>query len=187
LLIVFFSACRLGKEYQRPQLELPKQFNGLSFSDTSSIADIEWKKFFTNPELQQLIAKGINYNHNLLIALKRIDVAQSRVNQSKALQLPQVDLGLAGQVSRPSNNSLSGISLKNFIGTSYVENYSAGVSLSWEADVWGKIRRQKEAALAEYLSTYEGAKAVQTEIVANIAQGFFNLLMLTFKILIPLF
>ena len=177
-LIVFLSACRLGKEYQRPQVELPKQFNTITFADTSSIADIEWKKFFTNPELQELIVKGINYNHDLLIAIKRMDIAQLRVNQSKALQLPQIDLALTGQISRPSNNSLNGISLKNFIGRSYIENYSAGVNLSWEADIWGKIRAQKEIALTEYLRTTEAAKAVQTQLVADIAQGFFNLMML---------
>ncbi len=178
LLLVLLSACRLGKEYQRPQLELPKQFNANSFSDTSSIADIEWRKFFTNPELQELIVKGINYNHDLLIAIKRIDIAQLRVNQSKALQLPQVDVALTGQISRPSNNSLNGISLKNFIGKSYVENYSAGVNVSWEADIWGKIRGQKEIVFTEYLRTAEAAKAVQTQLVADIAQGFFNLMML---------
>ena len=178
LLIVFLSACKVGKEYQRPQLELPKQFNAISFSDTSSVADIEWKKFFTNPELQELISKGINYNHDLQIAITRIEIAQLRVKQSKTLQLPQVDLALTGQLSRPSNNSLNGISLKNFIGKSYVENYSAGVNLSWEADIWGKIRAQKEIALTEYLRTTEAAKAVQTQLVADIAQGFFNLLVL---------
>ncbi len=178
LLVVFLSACRLGKEYQRPQLELPKQFNAISFSDTSSIADIEWKNFFANSELHVLIEKGIGYNHDLLIAIKRIDIAQLRVNQSKALQLPQVDVALTGQISRPSNNSLNGISLKNFIGKNYVENYSAGVNVSWEADIWGKIRGQKEIVFTEYLRTAEAAKAVQTQLVADIAQGFFNLMML---------
>lgn len=178
LLIFILSSCRLGKEYQRPPLQLPKQFNTVSFSDTSSIADIEWRKFFTNPELQSLIQKGITYNNDMLVAIKRLDIAQRRVNQSKALQLPKVDLLLAGQISRPSNNSLSGIGLKNFIGQSYVEYYSAGVNLSWEADIWGKIRGQKEIALTEYLLTTEAAKAVQTQLVADIAQGFFNLLML---------
>src|SRR5688572_9285575 len=178
LLIVFLSACRLGKEYQRPALELPEQFNAVSFSDTSSIADIEWKKFFTDSTLLGLIERGIAYNHDLLLAIKRIDIAQQRVIQSKALQLPQVDLLLAGQISRPSNNSLNGVSLKNFIGRNYVEYYSAGVNLSWEADIWGNIRAQKEIALTEYLRTTEAAKAVQTQLVADIAQGFFNLLML---------
>jgi NodT family efflux transporter outer membrane factor (OMF) lipoprotein len=178
VMILVISSCKVGKEYQRPELELPNQFNAVSFSDTSSIADIEWKKFFTNPDLQNLIDKGIKYNHDLLIAIKRIDIAQQKVKQAKALQLPQLDFQITAQVSRPSDNSLNGISLKSFLGKSYVENYSAGVNLSWEADIWGKLRSQKEGTLAEYLQTYEAAKAVQTQLVANIAQGFFNLLML---------
>lgn len=177
-ILVLLSACRMGKEYQRPELELPKQFNAVAFSDTSSIAELEWKEFFTNPELQGLIDKGIKYNHDLLVAIKRIDIAKVRVKQSKTLQLPEVELGVGAQISRPSNNSLNGLSLKNFIGKSFVENYSAGVNISWEADIWGKIRGQKEIALNEYLQTTEAAKAVQTQLVADIAQGYFNLMML---------
>ena len=178
LLLIFISSCKVGKEYQRPELELPTQFNSVSFADTSSIADMDWKSFFTDTTLQGLIEKGIKYNHDLLIAIKRIDIAQRQVKQAKALQLPEVDLRVAGSVSRPSDNSLNGVSLKSFLGQSYVENYSASINLSWEADIWGKIRGQKEVALTQYLQTYEGAKAVQTQLVADIAQGFFNLLML---------
>jgi outer membrane protein TolC len=88
LLALYISSCKVGKEYQRPELELPQQFNAVSYADTSSIADIEWKNFFTNPDLQNLIDKGIRYNHDLLKALKRIDMAQARVKQAKLLQLP---------------------------------------------------------------------------------------------------
>ncbi|TMI96501.1 MAG: efflux transporter outer membrane subunit [Bacteroidetes bacterium] len=175
--IIFISSCKVGKEYQRPELELPKQFNNVSFADTSSIADIEWKKFFTDLDLQTLIDKGIKYNHDLLIAIKRIEIAQQGVKQAKVLQLPELDLQITGQVSRPSDNSLNGISIKSFLGKSYVENYSAQATISWEADVWGKLRRQKETTRAEYVQTYEAAKAVQTQLVANIAQDYFNLLM----------
>ena len=175
---VSFSACKVGKEYQRPELELPAQFNTVSFADTSSIADLDWKSFFADTTLQGLIEKGIQYNHDLLMAVKRIDIARQQVKQANALQLPEVDLRVGGNISRPSDNSLNGLSLKSFLKKSYVENYSASINLSWEADIWGKIRNQKEVALAEYLRTYEGAKAVQTQLVANIAQGFFNLLML---------
>jgi outer membrane protein, multidrug efflux system len=178
VLFVILSACSLGKKYERPQLELPAQFNAISYADTSSIADIEWKKFFTDTTLQGLIEKGIRNNHDLLVAIKRIEIAQLQVKQSKSLQLPEVNLQLTGQVNRPSDNSLNGLSIKNFLGKSYVENYSAGVNISWEADIWGKIRGQKEIALTEYLRTAEAAKAVQTQLVADIAQGFFNLLML---------
>ena len=178
LLMIFLSACRLGKEYQRPEVELPQQFGTVSFADTSSIADIEWKKFFSDSTLQALIEKGIQYNHDLLIAIKRIDIAQQQVKQAKALQLPELDLRIAASTSRPSDNSLNGVSLKSFLGKSHLENYNASINLSWEADIWGKIRGQKEIALTEYLQSYEGTKAVQTQLVSDIAQGFFNLLML---------
>jgi NodT family efflux transporter outer membrane factor (OMF) lipoprotein len=178
LLVLYISSCKVGKEYQRPELELPQQFNAVSYADTSSIADIGWKNFFTNPDLQSLIDKGMRYNHDLLKAFKRIDMAQARVKQAKLLQLPDLDFQMTAQVNRPSDNSLNGLSAKSFLGKSYVEYYSTGINLSWEADIWGKLRNQKEATLAEYLQTYEGAKAVQTQLVADIAQGFFNLLML---------
>lgn len=178
LLVVFISSCKVGKEYQRPELELPAQFGTVSFSDTSSIADIQWKTFFADATLQGLIEKGLNNNHDLLIAIKRIDIAQRQAKQAKALQLPELNLNVTGQISRPSDNSLNGISLKSFLGKSYLENYTAAVNLSWEADIWGKIRGQKEIALTEYLRTTEAAKAVQTQLVADIAQGYYNLLML---------
>ncbi len=177
-LAFFICSCKVGKEYQRPSVEVPAQFNNVSFADTSSIADIEWKKFFTNPDLQKLINDGITYNHDLLMAMKRIEISQRQLKQANLLQLPEVNLQFTGQVNRPSDNSLNGLSIKNFLGKSYVENYQAIINLSWEADIWGRLRNQKESVLAEYLQTYEASKAVQTQVVANIAQGFFNLLML---------
>ena len=177
-LILSVSSCRVGKEYQRPAIELPTQFNSVAFADTNSIADIEWKSFFTHPELQALIDRGLKYNHDLLIAMNRIAIAQKRVEQSRTLQLPEINFQATGSISRPSDNSLNGISIKNFLGSSYVENYQAIFNISWEADIWGKLRNQKEATLATYLQTYEASKAVQTQLVASIAHGFYNLLML---------
>lgn len=178
LLVIFVLSCKVGKEYQQPELELPKQFNSVSFSDTSSIADIEWKKFFADSILQDLIGQGIAYNHDMLLAIKRIDIAQQQLQQAKVLQLPELNFQMTGQYFYPSENSITGISTKSFLGKSHIENYIANVSMTWEIDVWGKIRRQKEAALAQYVQTYEAAKAVQTQLIANIAQGYFNLLML---------
>src|SRR5688572_13176430 len=139
-LVIFISACTVGKQYQQPELELPKQFQQVSYADTSSIADIEWKNFFTDTDLQGLIQKGLQYNHDLLIALKRIDIAQQQVKRARVLQLPELDLSITGQYNRPSNNSLNGLSAKSFLGKSHIENYQAIVALSWEADIWGKIR-----------------------------------------------
>jgi len=178
LVILFISSCKVGKEYQRPVLELPKQFNNVSFSDTSSIADIEWKNFFTDKTLQELVQKGITYNHDLLYAMKRIDISQEQLKQAKLIQFPELTSQITAQYNYPSKNSLNGLSTNSFLGKSHIENYQVNFNLSWEADVWGKLRNQKEATMAEYVQTYEAAKAIQTQVIANIAQGYFNLLML---------
>ncbi len=172
-------SCRTGKNYQRPAVVLPDRFmQQQSYSDTSSMADIDWKNFFADPELQQLIDSGIRRNYDLQLALKRIGVAWEQVKQSKLVWYPQLDLQVNGQINRPSENSLNGISANSFLGKSYIEDYIASLNMTWEIDIWGKISRQKESSLARYLYSYEAAKAVQTRLVADIAQGFFNLLML---------
>ena len=176
--LLIFTSCKVGKEYKRPSLELPGQFNTVSYADTSSIADIEWKKFFTDPGLQNLISKGLSYNQDLLTAMKNMEIAQQRMKQAKLLLLPDLNAQITAQTYYPSKNSLNGVSTNSFLGKNHVENYQAAVNLSWEVDIWGKLRNQKEATLAEYLQTYEASKAVQTQLVADIAQGYFNLLML---------
>lgn len=184
LTVVVLTSCRMGKDYQRPEVALPQQFNNVSFADTNSIADIEWKNFFTDATLQSLISKGITYNYDLQAALKRIEVAQAQVKQAKLLNLPEVGVSVTGNINRPSDNSLNGLSTSTFLGKSYVENYNAGVNFSWEADIWGKLSRQKEGTIAQFLQTQEASKAIQTRLVADIAQGYFNLLMLDKQLLI---
>src|SRR6478672_1804976 len=172
------TACTVGKNYQRPEVPTPQAFRGVATADTSSIADIEWKQFFADTTLQGLISRGIAYNYDMQLAIKRMDEAEQRVKQAKLLQLPELNMQATAQTNNPSNNSLNGISLKSFLDKNHIEDYTVAANLSWEADIWGKIRRQKEATLAEYLKTNEAVKAVQTQLVADIAQGFFNLLML---------
>lgn len=73
---------------------------------------------------------------------------------------------------------MNGQSLNLFLGQSHVEDYNAAFNLSWEADIWGKIKNQQEVSKMQYLQTYEATKAIQTQVVAAIAQGYYNLLML---------
>ncbi len=178
LLLDGVVSCRMGKNYQRPALDVPARYRDTSFADTSSIADIEWKNFFTDTTLKNLIDRGIAYNYDMQLAMKRIDIASQQVQQAKLLWLPQVDLQATGQYNYPSKNSINGLSAGSFLGTHHIEDYIAGVNVSWEIDAWGKLKRQKEATVAGYLQTYEATKAVQTRLVSDIAQGYFNLLML---------
>lgn len=178
LMALWLGSCKMGKNYQRPETAAPAQFRTVTTSDTSSIANIEWKQFFTDTTLQGLISRGIANNYDMQVAVKRIDAANAQVKQSRLSQLPSVTLNVTAQTTRPSDNSLNGLSTKQFLGTTHVEDYNANVGLTWEADIWGKIRRQKEATMATYLQTFEAARAVQTQLVSSIAEGFYSLLML---------
>lgn len=171
-------SCVSKLAYTEPDLALPEKFQYTATADTASVASLEWKQFFNDPILQELIEKGIKHNYDLQIALKQVASSQEKLKQAKYMQYPDVGFGVAAQISKPSKNSMNGQSLNLFLGQSHVEDYNAAFNLSWEADIWGKIKNQQEVSRMQYLQTYEGSKAIQTQVVAAIAQGYYNLLML---------
>ncbi|WET51813.1 efflux transporter outer membrane subunit [Chryseobacterium indologenes] len=171
-------SCVSKLAYTEPDLPLPEKFQYTATADTASIANLEWKQFFSDPILQGLIEKGIKNNYDLQIALKQVASSQEKLKQAKYMQYPDVGFGVAAQISKPSKNSMNGQSLNLFLGQNHVEDYNAAFNLSWEADIWGKIKNQQEVSRMQYLQTYEGSKAIQTQVVAAIAQGYYNLLML---------
>lgn len=168
----------MGQNYQRPTVQLPEQFNQRNGSDTTNVALVPWRQFFRDTELQNLIETALTNNFDLQVAIKRIEENQAYVRQTRYALLPAVNAQIAASTVTPSRNSLNGLSLENFIGTRHLEDYSANLSLAWEIDIWGRIRRQNEATLAQFLQTEEAAKAVRTNLVANIATGYFNVLLL---------
>lgn len=184
LLMLFLNACKVSKDISSPTDAAPAAFRNAVSTDTASIAAIQWKNFFTDANLQNLIDSTIANNYDMQTAVKNIEAAQLIVKQSKLGYLPTANLQATASVNRPSDNSLNGLSLSQFLGKSYVEDYTLSAVLSWEADIWGKIKNQKARALAEYLQTTEARKAIQTNLVADVAKGYFNLLMLDVQVAI---
>jgi NodT family efflux transporter outer membrane factor (OMF) lipoprotein len=180
LLAVFISACKVSKDVATPKPELPVAFrNSATTADSSSIADIQWKNFFTDATLQKLIDSAIARNYDMQIAVKNIEASQLLFKQVKWNYVPELNLNVTANTNRPSDNSVTGLSLTQYnIGTKHIEDYNANLGLTWEADIWGKIRNQSRSALAQYLQTNEAKKAIQTNIVAGVSQGYYNLLML---------
>lgn len=177
LAVLLLASCTVTKPYEQPKMDVPAQFMQQHQTDSASIGDIELKRFFSDPSLQRLLDSGLKYNYDYAVAINRIAISQRQLWGARALSLPQVSLGVNAQINRPSDNSLNGISAKSFLNKMHVETYQTLLTASWEVDVWGKIKAQKEVALNQYLQTVEGARAVQTALVASIAQGYFNLLM----------
>jgi NodT family efflux transporter outer membrane factor (OMF) lipoprotein len=159
-------------------LAVPTAYDAAPSSPDSSIAHQPWKDFFGDTTLQRLIDRALKNNFDLRLALRRVEIYQSFAKQAKAAWLPAIQVQASASTNNPSENSLNGISLSNFLEMNHLEDYTLGAAISWEVDVWGKIRRQKEAALADYLQTFEAGRAVQTGVVAQVADGYFNLLMM---------
>jgi len=181
LAAVVTTSCKVSKDVDTPTDAYPEKYRGAaaaSANDTTSAADIQWKVFFAEKDLVRLIDSAVARNYDLQLAQKNIEIAQLRLSQSKWNNVPQVNLGVTATSSRPSDNSLNGISLNQFLDKKHIEDYTISAGLSWEADIWGKIKSQNKATLALYLQSEEARKALQTAIVANVAKGYYNLLML---------
>lgn len=157
---------------------VPDTYRNVTSTDTTSIADIKWKEFFTQSDLVTLIDDAIAKNNDLQIAEKNINIANLQFKQSKWNSVPQVNAYANATSTRLSNNSLNGLSTNQFLQQHHVDDFNAGLNLSWEADIWGKFRNTKKRAQAVYLQTTEAKKATQTAVVANVSKGFYDLLML---------
>lgn len=176
-MVVVVMGCSAGKNYKRPELNAPDRYSSATSSD-SSIAKRSWKEFFQDTTLLRLIDQSLEHNFDLQLAIKRLETSQAYAKQARAAWLPALALQASASTTNPSQNSLNGISLESFLKTNHVEDFTLAGTISWELDVWGKIRRRKQAALADYLETYEASHAVQTSLVAEVANGYYNLLMI---------
>ncbi len=141
--------------------------------DTTSIADIPWNDYFTDAKLQALINEGLDQNIGLQVAIERIKQAQANLSIARGNSLPDVAAGFQIEHARTSNGDKG----KDVLG--YTSNTNTlGFSASWEIDLWGKLVHKSQAQYASYLNSMEYANLVITELVANIANAYYNLLAL---------
>ena len=179
LLLIAFNSCKVSKDLKPASAqELPQAYLYNYSTDTTTIADTPWKTFFEEPALRELIDSAIYKNNNLKVAVQNIESARLAFRQAKFGNIPEANLVITANTNRPSDNSINGLTLNQFLGAPHVEDYTVAAGISWEADIWGKIRSQKASALATYLQTEEARKAVITQLVADVSQGYYNLLML---------
>lgn len=169
-------SCFAAKEYERPELEeiseelyrtdnLPQ--------DSLSMAVISWKEIFTDPILKNHIEEGLANNIDIRIAIQQMLAAEAYVKQGKASYFPTLSAGPSVSHQILSRNSQFG---SFFNGN--ITQYDITGNLSWEADIWGKIRSNDRAFTAAYLQSEAAHKAVKTQLIANIASNYYQLLSL---------
>ncbi len=195
LCLLLAQGCKVGEKYTQPSLNLPDQFRGdtLSyFADTSSISNISWKDFFHDPTLKELIDSALVNNFDMKTALLNIEIASKQLRQNKYNYLPEVDATIGSMNKQWRSKEFgSGPSSKWYEkhGTkasenmfTYVSQFGSEIGFSWEIDIWGKISNAKDQLNAEFMNSQEVRNAIQTNLIANVAKGYFNLLMLDAKI-----
>lgn len=178
LLVLVLGACKVSKDIPLPVNAAPEKFRGSVSTDTASIAALPYKDFFKEQTIRNLIDTAIVNNYDMQIALKNMEAAALLFSQSKLGNIPELNLKVGANSSRPSDNSLNGLQIGQFSQSKHIEDYSVTGGLSWEADIWRKIANQRNAAGAAFMQSAEVKKAVQTRLVSNIAQSFYRLIML---------
>lgn len=172
------TGCAVGPDYQRPVLDIPALFRGEEQSagkqkteSTVTMGDVAWWQVFSDPVLVQLINEGLANNHDLRVAAARVDQYRARAGVVRGALFPQINAGI-GHASQ--NGSL----LSEPSGTATDDTYSnwdAGLQVAWELDLFGRLRRNDEAAIAMWLATEEGRRGVTVTLVSDIASAYFTL------------
>jgi len=158
------QSCFVAKNYENPKVKTDNLFRTNQVLDSTSLATISWDKLFTDPILQQYINQGLATNYDVQIALQNLTAAEANMKQGKAGYLPTLN-GNASWLHQDFDES-------------DLDQYELSGNLSWEADIWGKIRSNKRASVAAYLQTVAAQQAIQTQLVANIASTYYQLLAL---------
>ena len=172
----FFSACSVTKTYETPKVKTDGLYRGQNVTDSATMASQPWQTLFTDEKLKVLIQKGLDQNVNLKNAIQNILQAQATLQQAKLAFLPTLSADANATRSKQSSAGLNfppGININTLTNT-----YKLSMSTSWEADIWGKLSSSKRAALAKYLETDAAKKAVQTQLIADIANNYYGLLAL---------
>lgn len=170
--IVFFgfSSCQVFNPYRSPVVDTENLYREIVSSDTTTIADIPWKEFFSDPFLVRLIDTALINNADLQIAVSSIRQATAELKRTRAAYFPNVSLG--GTITNITSSNAD----KAFSNSS--NDIFAGISASWDVDVWGKLNRQSRAQYARFLKSQVYKDMVQSELIAGIAGSYYSLLAL---------
>ncbi|MFZ4535490.1 efflux transporter outer membrane subunit [Propionivibrio sp.] len=166
LLALLLSGCMIGPDYFRPTVDTPPAWR-VSDQAARDLANTAWWEQFNDPVLNDLVATALRENKDLMIASARIEEFAGQYGITRSQLFPQ--LGAGYNVAK-QKSTIPGTTVKGTYNT-----YDALLSASWEIDLWGKIRRQSEAARAQIVASEEGKQGVILSLVGNVATAYINL------------
>ena len=186
------AGCKLPALVQHPENRtVPATYNSpTALADTASSARVQWRQFFTDPNLAALIDTALQRNQELNITLQEIQIARNEVLARKGEYLPSVGLGAQAEAEKPGRYTLQGateeaIDIQPDRRTpTPLANYQLGAFASWEVDIWHKLRNARKSAATRYLASVEGKNFMVTNLIAEIANSYYELLALDNQLLI---
>ncbi len=190
LCIIALQSCVPTKVVREEKKDLPDNFKNVVSNDTTNAAQIKWKEFFNDANLTALIDKALSNNQELNILLQQVAISKNEIQARKGEYLPFVGIQAAADVEKVGRYTSQGANDANteiMPGQEFPEplhNYKIGGFASWELDIWKKLRNAKKAAVLEYLASVEGKNFMVTNLIAEIADAYFELQALDNKLVI---
>jgi len=167
LLVVPLSACMVGPDYRRPEVDVPASWR-LGATETREISNIAWWDQFEDPILSNLVRTALANNKDLAIATANVDQAAAQYGIVRSAQFPQVNGGASAARERSSANTV-------VPGGQTFNDFGVNLSASFELDVWGRLRRATESARASLLASQQGRGTVVLTVVTTVASGYIQL------------
>src|SRR6266446_2030736 len=175
---ILLSGCTVGPNYRRPAVQTPQTFRSpdpLPAPEPSSLADLKWFEVFKDEKLQDLVRTALTQNYDLREAFARVEAARANLGITRSNQFPNAGVSGNVQTNRISRNGSLPLPA-SFVPS---QNRTFGEAtlnlLSFELDIWGRLRRATEAARANLLAADENRKAVVTTLVSDVASSYFSL------------
>lgn len=183
--IIFLTGCTVGPNYQRPVVQTPQAFRAASQlheAEAASIVDLKWFEVFQDQKLQDLVRTALVQNYDLREAVARVEASRANLGITRSEQYPNFAADGNLETNRASRNGQLPLS-KSFVPS---QNRTFGTAaldlLSFEVDIWGRLRRATEAARAGLLGAEENRKAVITTLVSDVATSYFSLRELDYEL-----
>jgi multidrug efflux system outer membrane protein len=179
------TGCTLGPNYRRPAVQVPQNFRApdpLPAPQAESFADLKWWEVFKDTELQELVKTAIQQNYDLRDAVARVEAARANLGITRSNQFPQVGASGDVQFTRLSRDGSFPLS-SSFVPSQNRNWGEASLNLlSFEIDLWGRLRRATEAARANLLGADENRKVVLTTLVSDVATAYFTVRELDYEL-----
>ena len=167
--LLLLASCQLGRHYVRPDVAMPATLGGMAGADSASLADRSWNEIYTDTVLQGLIRRSLDYNKDMLMAAARVKELAAMKRIDYANLFPSLGLRVYAEKERD-----------NYGGDNPSDDnqFDLKANISWELDLWGKLRWARDASMAEFMASVENQRAVRMSLIAQVAQAYYELVAL---------